>query len=124
VIIDTRPLAAGMGVVFKPGRAIPFLGAPASELHNLNLPLEDLWGEGADELHDRLRTANTPSARFQILEQALCTRLLQAPAWHPAVAYAITEFQTVPHEKTIGRVAECTAQVVHRAVSYTGRDAP
>jgi AraC-like DNA-binding protein len=107
-IIDTRPLASSMGVLFKPGSAFPFLGTPVGELHNLNVSLESLWGRKADELRDRLLEARTPEARFRILEQSLLAQVNLAWERHPAVTYALRHFQAVPHDQTIAVVAERT----------------
>jgi AraC-like DNA-binding protein len=107
-IIDTGPLASSMGVQFRPGGAYPFLGAPVGELHNLNLPLDDLWGPAAHALRDRLLEARTPAARFRILERFLLDQIQPARARHPAVAYALNAFQAVPQDRTIASVARHT----------------
>jgi AraC-like DNA-binding protein len=105
-VIDTASQVSSMGVFFKPGGAFPFLGVPASELHNLDLSLEMLWKDKADELHDRLLKAKTPTARFHILEQALLARAARRRGRHPAVTFALREFQRVPYERTIASVSE------------------
>lgn len=107
-IIDTAPLASSMGVQFKPGGAFPFLGVPIGELHNSNVSLESLWGRKADELHDRLCEAGEPLARFQILAQFLFSHLHTAWERHPAVAYALTEFQAASQYQTIAEVTKRT----------------
>jgi AraC-like DNA-binding protein len=106
--IDTTPLALCMGVLFKPGGAYPFLGAPASEFHNLTVPLDTLWGPAAHELRDRLLEARTPNARFRILERSLLSQTQTPLKRHPAVAFALQEFQAVPHDRTIAEVARQT----------------
>src|SRR4051794_26692283 len=42
-VIDTACQAGVMGISFKPGGAFPFLRMPASELQNLQVPLDALW---------------------------------------------------------------------------------
>ena len=49
MVIDTACQAAVLGIQFKPGGAFPFLNMPASELHDLHVPLETLWkADGAN----------------------------------------------------------------------------
>lgn len=95
-IIDTLSQAAILGIHFRPGGAFPFLGVPASELHNLHLSLESLWGERAAELRHRLVNALTPHHQFQILEQALLQKATRPLMRHPAVAFALNEMKTFP----------------------------
>ena len=106
--IDTTPLAACMGVLFEPGGAYPFLDGPASELHNLNAPLDALWGSAAQELRDRLLEAKTPDSRFEILEQSLLSHVYAPLERHPAVAFALRAFHAVPQVRTIAEVAKKT----------------
>lgn len=105
-IIDTSPLSASIGVQFKAAGAHPFFHIPAGELHNLNVPLDALWGPAADELCNRLREARTPNARFLVLEQSLRRRLDPEHEGHHAVAFALKAFQAGPHHRTIREVAE------------------
>jgi AraC-like DNA-binding protein len=104
--LDTsRPMSV-LGVHFRPGGSFPFLGLPAGELHNATVSLEALWGSGAAELRDRILEARTHWARFVILEEALLSRAMMPLARHPAVAYALGEFESVPHARTIADVTE------------------
>jgi AraC-like DNA-binding protein len=95
-----------LGVHFKPGGARPFLKVPTGELHNAHVSLDTLWGAKAVALRDRLLDPKTPEARFRILEQCLMAQVAWPWAWHPAVAFALKEFQGVPHARTISDVAE------------------
>src|SRR5918911_237082 len=70
-VIETPGRAAIMGVHFKPGGAFPFLHMPARGLHNVVVPLGELWGARACELRERLLAAATPAAKFRVLERAL-----------------------------------------------------
>src|SRR5262245_43271115 len=49
-VIDTREHASIIGVHFKPGGALPFLGAPPGEIGPAHIDLETLWGTGPREL--------------------------------------------------------------------------
>jgi AraC-like DNA-binding protein len=107
-VIDTAEQHSVIGVHFKPGGAFPFLGMPAGELRNTLVSLDALWGSQAGELRDRLLEAATPQRRFQILEQVLLAQGARRFGRHPAVAFALAEFSSVPHIRT---VADVTAQV-------------
>jgi AraC-like DNA-binding protein len=96
--------ALSVGVRFKPGGAFPFLDLSAGELHNTHIPLERLWGSRADALHERLLEAKSSTAMFDILEQAMLEQAIRPLARHPAVAFALGEFQARPHAPTIGDV--------------------
>lgn len=108
VVIDTASQASTMGVHFKPGGAHPFLGLPASELRDADVPLDALWGTKAIELRDRLLEAETPEAGFGILEQALLAQLARPLTHHPAVALALNEYQSMPRTRTVKEVSEQT----------------
>ncbi len=107
-VIDTASEASIMGVHFKPGGAFPFLKLPAGELRNAHVSLETLWGAKAVELRDQLLEAETPEARFGILERTLSTQSPWPLARHPAVAFALKEFQDVLHAPTISDVSDRT----------------
>jgi AraC-like DNA-binding protein len=104
VVIDTACQAAVMGVHFKPGGAFPFFGLPASELQDSQVSLELLWGRTADDLRNRLLEAKTPASRFEILEQSLMVQAARRLARHPAVVFALAQFQSAP--RTIREVNE------------------
>jgi hypothetical protein len=92
-VIDTAEQAAVIGVHFKPGGAFPFFKLPAGELRNEYVALETLWGHDAGDLRERLLAAPTPTAKFQILEQYLWKRVAKPLERHPAVGFALREFQ-------------------------------
>jgi AraC-like DNA-binding protein len=105
-VIDTEEQADVVGVQFRPGGAFPFLGLPPSETHNLHVPLEDLWGSFAREVRELLLGARTAAETFEILERALLARARGGFDRHPAVAFALKEFQAVPNAKNIRCVTE------------------
>lgn len=107
-VIDTASQASIMGVHFKPGGAFPFFKLPAEELRNAHLSLETLWGAKAVELRDRLLEAETPEARFRVLERALLARAFRSLTRHPAVAFALKKFGDVPHSRTVSDVSDRT----------------
>ena len=103
-VIDTAEQACVMGVQFKPGGAYPFLGMPANELRNRYIPLDALWGAGGIDLRNQLLEASTPKARFRIVEKALLAQASGSLAIHPALKYALLEFQNLPALRTISSV--------------------
>src|SRR5262249_18201610 len=70
-LIDPLQHASIIGVHFRPGRAVPVLGVPASELADAHVDLESVWGRTAAELRERLCTAAAPTKRFAVLEAVL-----------------------------------------------------
>jgi AraC-like DNA-binding protein len=105
-VVDAADAVSSVGVHFKPGGAFPFLNLPAGELHDTHVALEDLWGSRADALHDRLLEAETPAAKFRVLEQALLAQAVRPPARHPAVAFALEEFRRGARAPTVGDVTD------------------
>ena len=102
-VLDTSRAASVIGVHFKPGGAFPFLGLPAGELHNLDVSLDVLWGARAGEMRERILAAPTPEAKFAVLERALLSAA-RSLARHPAVAFALREFRSVPPARSVAEV--------------------
>jgi len=94
-----------MGAAFRRGGGFPFFRLPAGELQNAQVSLDTLWGPKAAELRERLLEAQTPDARFQILEEALFEQAARFTR-HPAVAFALSEFARVPQVRTIADVTD------------------
>jgi len=104
-VIDPCVQASVIGVHFRPGGAVPFLGVPASELADTHLDLEALWGPAALELRERLCGAVTPAARFSLMEAALIARLRCPPEYHPAVPAALAALEPAEQVVSVGDVA-------------------
>jgi AraC-like DNA-binding protein len=81
-----------IGVHFKPGGAFPFLGLPAGDLADTHVDLETLWGPSAGRLRERLCEARTSVERFQLLDEALLSRLCHGVEQHYAVSAALEMF--------------------------------
>jgi AraC-like DNA-binding protein len=88
-LYDPRQRASVVGVHFRPGGALPFLGISPSEIVNSHVPLEDLWGSGTRSLREQLLEAGSTSERFRLLEAALLERLRRARPGHPAARAAV-----------------------------------
>jgi AraC-like DNA-binding protein len=97
-----------VGVHFKPGGAFPFLGVPAGELRNAQVPLDALWGRQARELTEQILGATTMAARFRVLEQSLLAKAGGQLDRHRAVDFALKALVPGPAAPTI---AEVTNQI-------------
>lgn len=74
-VIDPAQHRSIIGVHFKPGGAVPFLGIPAHEVADAHIDLASLWGPSAHELRERMATAKVTATRFRILQESLTRRL-------------------------------------------------
>jgi AraC-like DNA-binding protein len=94
-ICDATQHQSMLGVHFRPGGAFPFLGAPANELTDAHVNLEDLWGSPARLLQEKLHAATTTRKRFLFLEEALLERLQRPQRRHHAIEIALRHFALV-----------------------------
>jgi len=92
----TRPLvevlAPGttvVGVRFRPGAAPSVLGLPASELIDLAVETDELWGRSAVALGERVAGAASPEEALARLQRHLVGRLGDAPDPDPLVSEAV-----------------------------------
>jgi AraC-like DNA-binding protein len=84
-----------VGVHFKPGGALPFLGVPAGDLHNRSVTLDELWGERhAARIVARLFEAPTSRAKFALLERTLLEVAFKPLARNPAATFALAELKS------------------------------
>jgi AraC-like DNA-binding protein len=112
-IIDNSDLACIIGLVFQPGGFPALTGAPADLFANRFINLEDLWGDEARGLRDRLREIPMPHARLACFESFLCRRLASRPSRsslnpHPAVGFALDRFDRLPSALSVSEVARGT----------------
>lgn len=78
---EEATLAAGsmvVGVRLRPGAAAALLGVPASELVDVSIAAEELWGDGALALGEVVGAAATPQIAVAALEHALLARVAAA----------------------------------------------
>jgi AraC-like DNA-binding protein len=75
---ELGPDTTAVGVRFRPGTATALLGLPASELVDVAVDLEDVWGRSAVALAERLAAAQTAEAAAATLELELYDRLAEA----------------------------------------------
>ena len=107
-VIDTAEQRSTMGVIFKPGGAIPFFKLPADELQDTDVSLDAVWGREGGQLRERLLDAKTPKLKFDVLERALLGRIAKPPdPPHPAVRFAVGNFRRLPNRA----ISSVTAQI-------------
>jgi AraC-like DNA-binding protein len=68
-----------VGVHFKPWGWAPFVGMPGSEVCDVQLAVEHVWGRYGEELRDRLDAASTPGVMLAVLEEELRRRVVDVP---------------------------------------------
>jgi AraC-like DNA-binding protein len=88
-VTDSTEEAHVLGVNFRVGGALPFLGRAAGEITGTHIELGELWGSGVHALQDRLVNLDRPSLQFRLLESALLNRLAGGTRHHPAVELAV-----------------------------------
>lgn len=73
---EVRPAPLSVAILFRPGRAMPFFGMPASELTDRIVALDDVWGaQQAVPLREALGEARDPREIVDALQQALHARI-------------------------------------------------
>jgi AraC-like DNA-binding protein len=87
------PGATVVGVRFHPGAASSLLGLPTSELVDLVLDSEELWGRSADALGETLDGAASPESALAALQAHLARRRMGASAPDPIVAEAVRQLR-------------------------------
>src|SRR5678816_4323931 len=68
-----------VGGRFRPAKAAPFLSLPASEITDLRLSLDDVWGDAAD-VRGALSSGETTVARVRAFDRVLTARLSASAA--------------------------------------------
>lgn len=107
-VIDTSLESAVIGIRFKPGGIRPFVSMPLTELHNMRLPLDLLWGNESAGIRDKLLETDSTEGRFRELERWLISLAVRPFTQHPAVRFALDEFQSSPCAGIVGKVVDRT----------------
>ena len=105
-VIDTEQQERVAGIQFQPGGAFPFFRMPASEMEGASVDLDDLWPCRAKEIREQLLAAPTVEALFAQLERCLLAQLAHPLELHPAVTYALAQFQETSHACRIATVTD------------------
>jgi AraC-like DNA-binding protein len=88
-VTDSAEEAHVLGVNFRIGGALPFLGYGASEAGGSHVDLSDIWGRDGIELHDRLFHERNADVRFRLVEAALLRQLSHGERHDPAVDVSV-----------------------------------
>jgi methylphosphotriester-DNA--protein-cysteine methyltransferase len=83
------PRVESMGIRFRPGGALPFLGPRLHELTARATPLRDLWGPAARELEETVAAARGRRAQARAAQGWLGRRLASRPETDRPVAAAV-----------------------------------
>jgi len=105
LICEARQHRSMLGVHFRPGGAVSFMGTPATELSDAHANLEDLWGSRAGALREQICEATTARERFQLMEEALLDRDRPVPNHHPVIEAALRLFGPFGIESSTREVA-------------------
>jgi AraC-like DNA-binding protein len=96
-IIERTALDELIGIHFEPGGVFPFLKFPSGELHDQHLLLADVWNhQQANDLVCLLHEADSVDDKFGVLEKWLLSVARRPLKYHPAVKFAMNEFQKDP----------------------------
>ena len=106
VVTEHDGISSGIEVNFTPLGARMILGLPMHLLANEVVPFEEVWGEGADELLERLYETPDWEGRFAILDAVLALRLARATATPPAVAWAWSRLVAEHGRIAVGRLTD------------------
>lgn len=103
-LVDLSDFTAVLGVRFRPGAARLFFPVRADELHNLDIPLDDLFPKDAARMVDQLSSVHDFAAQCRVIEKYLKDKLRYGVPLHPAVQHAVSEFLREPGMRAIADV--------------------
>jgi AraC-like DNA-binding protein len=82
-----------VGLRFRPGASPWILGATPTELVDLDVSIDDLWGREASMLEERLADAQSPSDAVRLLQDELARRSSETAGTDPLVTAAIARLE-------------------------------
>jgi hypothetical protein len=91
--IDSHDLAEMVGIRFKPGGFVPFVGIPAVEFRDRYVPLEAVWGHGANRIRERLLAEPSPEKKLRLVEQAPFEHLRGDACQHATTVSALADVE-------------------------------
>ena len=118
-IKDMATPARSVGVSLRPGAALALFGVSAAELHGSHVALDDLGGDDAQRLRERLHAAPDARTQLDVLQAMLLARQKAPRALHPSVAQALARME---HDTGIARIVD-EADLSHRHFIARFRDA-
>lgn len=104
-VIDTAEQEYVAGVAFRAGGTVAFMREPAHDTRDADTPLDALWGRSRTAiLRERLLEGEGLDAKLDVLETAL-SEMWAPPGLHPAVSFALAEFERAPTTTRIAAVS-------------------
>jgi AraC-like DNA-binding protein len=100
---DSSDPAPAVGVVFRPGAANAFLGAPADAFAGCHTPLDAFWGADVERLRSQLAETGDLDRRLAIVEGVLLQRLPRIRGIDPAIVQAVLQLD---RRRPVGEVAD------------------
>jgi AraC-like DNA-binding protein len=73
--VEITPGSITIGARFRPGAAPPLMGMAATDLRNLDVPLDGIWGKSGASLAERLGEAASADNRVEVLVGGLVERV-------------------------------------------------
>jgi AraC-like DNA-binding protein len=78
-LIDRFDMAELIGVIFRPGGAVPFFHTSASVFSDTETAISDVWGHNAETLRERMREAGSMEEKLNTLEGEFLRRIRERP---------------------------------------------
>jgi AraC-like DNA-binding protein len=120
ILERARPGCRIVGVRFRPGAALPWLGVPLSEFLNARVPLEELWKRDAAELSDRAFRAPHARAVGAVLQRALLDRLATVGPPDPQIAFLRRNARSHHHGELARRIGISERTLRRRCIETFG----
>jgi AraC-like DNA-binding protein len=102
--VRRRPGGVAVGVRFHPGAAPGLVGPPASELRDIRVAPDELWGRCGRELTEQVAGAASPAARLEVMVAGLAPHVDRADPPDPLVAAAVAVLERDPAAARVGRL--------------------
>jgi methylphosphotriester-DNA--protein-cysteine methyltransferase len=110
-----------LGLRFRPGHAPAWLGLPAHQLLNADVPLRELWGDAAARLHEELEASTSITEALTTLQRAVEQQRQRAA--DDLVAEAVRHLRREPqtHVRELGdRLGISERQLLRRFTEAVG----
>lgn len=107
ILIDAS-VTTMIGVHFKPGGCYPFVKFPISELNDLTVDSQLVWGSGIMGLRDQILETGTIPGKFALLEDYFLTTGAGKLDDNPLLLFSVNQLVQSPTEWTIRRLSEKT----------------
>lgn len=97
-----------MGVHFSPGGCYPFIDLPVSELNNITVEVDSVWGNEIHSIRDAILNETSIDKKFSILENYFMLKGKDRMENHALVHYSVKQLVQNPQMWTIKRLSDKT----------------